>query len=98
MQRVLIQQEPAAAVAAAGQRANRAHKWAGLPTEAEAGLSDRSCRPQRSPGATLPLLVRWVAQLRRQRWPCSSAPQPGPACCAAKGLARLRRLEPPVPT
>jgi len=70
VQRVLTAQETAAAVAAAvGVSERTVRKWmARFAAEAEGGLADRSCRPGRSPGATPPLLVSWVAHLRRQRW------------------------------
>jgi len=64
-------------------------------------LADQPCRPHRSPGATLPLLVSWVAQLRRQRWtgagsprPCSSAPRPSPGSCGARGWRGCGRSSP----
>jgi len=107
VQRVLTQQEPAAAVAAAvGVSERTVRKWvARYATEAEAGLTDRSCRPQRSPGATPPLLVSWVAQLRRQRWTGAAIAQALQLSASTvarllrrHGLARLRPLEPPVPT
>lgn len=107
VQRVLTQQEPAAAVAAAvGVSERTVRKWVTrYATEAEAGLADRSCRPQRSPGATPPLLVSWVAQLRRQRWTGAAIAQALQLSASTvarllrrQGLARLRQLEPPVPT
>ena len=107
VQRVLTQQEPAAAVAAAvGVSERTVRKWVTrYATEAEAGLTDRSCRPQRSPGATPPLLVSWVAQLRRQRWTGAAIAQALQLSTSTvarllrrQGLARLRQLEPPVPT
>lgn len=99
-------QESAAAVAAAvGVSERTVRKWvARYAAEAEAGLADRSCRPQRSPRATQPLLVRWVGQLRRQRWTgaeIATALRLSDTTVARilrrQGLARLRQLAPPVP-
>jgi transposase InsO family protein len=97
--------EGAAAVAAAvGVSERTVRKWvARYAAEAEAGLADRSCRPQHSPGATPPLLVSWVEQLRRQRWTGAeiAAALQVSATTVARilrrlGLARLHQLEPPV--
>jgi transposase InsO family protein len=88
-----------------GVSARTVRKWvARYATEAEAGLADRSCRPQRSPGATPPLLASWVERLRRQRWTGAEIAQ-GLQLSAStvarllrrQGLARLRQLEPPGP-
>ena len=72
--------------------------------EGSAGLRDRSCRPRRSPTATAPALVRWIEQLRRQRWTAAQIAvrlQLGRATVARllhrRGLARLRALDPPAP-
>jgi transposase InsO family protein len=106
VQRVLTQRESATAVAAAvGVSERTVRKWvARYAAEADAGLADRSCRPHRTPGATPPLLVSWVAQLRRQRWTgaeIARALQLSPSTVARElrrqGLGRLRHLEPPVP-
>lgn len=68
--RVLTQHErPAAVAAAVGVSERTVRKWvARYAREATAGLADRSCRPQRSPIQTPPLLTSWVEHLRRQRW------------------------------
>lgn len=104
--RVRTQQEPAAAVAAGvGVSERTVRKWlARYAAAAEAGLSDRSSRPRRSPRATPPLLVSWAERLRRQRWTAAEiaqALQLSPSTVARllrrQGLARLRALELPVP-
>ena len=106
VQRVLTEQEtPAAVAAAVGVSERTVRKWlARFAAEADGGLADRSCRPRRSPGATPPLLVSWVAHLRRQRWTgaeIAQALQLSPSTVARllrrQGLERLRQLEPPVP-
>jgi transposase InsO family protein len=106
VQRVLTQQEPAATVAAAmGVSERTVRKWlARYAAEAEAGLADRSCRPQRSPGATPPLLASWVTQLRRQRWTGAEIAQALQLSASTvarllrrQGLARLQALEPAAP-
>ena len=106
VERVLTRREaPTAVAAAVGVSARTVRKWvARYAGEAEAGLADRSCRPQRSPRATPPLLVSWVERLRRQRWTgveIAQALQLSASTVARllrrHGLARLRQLEPPVP-
>jgi transposase InsO family protein len=106
VQRVLTAQETPAAVAAAiGISARTVRKWvARFTAEAEGGLADRSCRPRRSPGATPPLLVSWVAHLRRQRWTGTEIAQALQLSASTvarllrrQGLSRLRALEPPPP-
>ena len=69
--------------------------------EGRAGLRDRSCRPHRSPAATPPRLVQWIARLRRQRWTSAEIAarlQLGRATVARllqrRGLARLSTREP----
>ena len=71
--------------------------------EGRAGLSDRSCRPHRSPTATPLALRQWIERLRRQRWTgpeIARRLQLGRATVARllhrQGLARLRSLEPPL--
>ena len=97
--------EAAAAVATAvGVSERTVRKWvARYAAEADAGLADRSCRPQRSPRATLPVLVHWVGQLRRQRWTgaeIATALRLSETTVARilrrQGLARLRQLAPPA--
>jgi len=104
--RVVSQQEsPATVATAVGVSERTVRKWvARYAAEAEAGLADRPCRPHRSPGATPPLLVSWVAQLRRQRWTGAEIAQALQLSASTvarllrrQGLARLRALEPPVP-
>jgi transposase InsO family protein len=99
------QESPATVAAAVGVSARTVHKWvARYAAEAEPGLADRSCRPQRSPGATPPLLASWVERLRRQRWTGAEIAQALQLSASTvarllrrQGLARLRALEPPVP-
>ena len=104
--RVLTQRErPAAVAAAVGVSERTVRKWvARYAREATAGLADRSCRPQRSPLGTLPLLTSWVGHLRRQRWTGAQIAQALQLSASTvarilrrQGLARLRALEPPVP-
>src|SRR5512132_437066 len=106
VERIRTRQEtPKAVAAAVGVSTRTVRKWiARYAAEAEAGLADRSCRPQRSPRATPPLLVSWVERLRRQRWTGVEIAQALhlSASTVARllrrhGLARLRQLEPPVP-
>ena len=106
VQRVLTQQESPAAVAAAiGVSERTVRKWVErYAADAGAGLTDRSCRPHRSPWATPPALRHWVEQLRRQRWTGAEIAQAlhlsGSTVARLlrrQGLARLRQLEPPVP-
>jgi transposase len=106
VQRVLTQQEtPTAVATAVGVSDRTVRQWvARYAAEAGAGLADRSCRPRRSPRATLSLLVSWVERLRRQRWTGAGIAQALQlsASTAARllrrhGLARLRQLEPPEP-
>ena len=72
--------------------------------EGRAGLDDRSCRPRRSPTATAVTLVRWIEQLREQRWTAAEIAarlQLGRATVARllaqRGLARLPTGPAPVP-
>ena len=106
VERVLTQQEaPTAVAAAVGVSARTVRKWvARYAAEAEAGLTDRSCRPQRSPCATPPLLASWVERLRRQRWTGAEIAQVLQLSASTvarllrrQGLARLRQVELPVP-
>ncbi len=106
VERVLTQQErPAAVAAAVGVSERTVRKWlARYAAEAEAGLTDRTCRPRRSPIATPPLLVSWVERLRRQRWTGAQIAQALQLSASTvarilrrRGLGRLRQLEPPVP-
>src|SRR5688572_15951997 len=79
------------------------HKWlARYRCEGPTGLHDRSCRPQRSPRATVRELEVAVLALRRQRLTLLSiARQLGISrstvarLCAKAGLQRLSKLEPP---
>lgn len=71
--------------------------------EGASGLHDRSCRPRRSPRATVRELSLAVLALRRQRLTMLGiARQLGLSrstvarICATAGLQRLSRLEPPV--
>ena len=71
--------------------------------EGSSGLQDRSCRPRRSPSATVRELSLAVVALRRQRLTLLAiARQLGLSrstvarLCASAGLQRLSRLEPPV--
>ena len=73
--------------------------------EGPEGLSDRSCRPHRSPAATPPALVAWIERLRRQRWTgteIAARLQLSRATVARIlgrcGLARLAALAPAVVT
>ena len=104
--RVLTHHEsPAVVAAAVGISERTVRKWlARYAAEAEAGLVDRTCRPRRSPRATPRLLVSWVEQLRRQRWPGAEIAQALQLSASTvarllrrQGLGRLRQLEPPVP-
>jgi transposase InsO family protein len=98
-------QRPAHVATAVGVSERTVRKWvARYEAEGEPGLRDRSCRPQRSPRATLPLLARWVERLRRQRWTgaeIADTLQLSPSTVARllrrQGLARLRQLEPVAP-
>ena len=72
--------------------------------DGRAGLTDRSCRPHRSPGATPRALVQWVERLRRQRWTgaqIAARLQLSRATVARLlqrcGLARLSALATPLP-
>lgn len=106
VERVLTQREaPAAVAAAVGVSERTVRKWvARYVAEPAASLTDRSCRPQRSPGATPPLLASWVERLRRQRWTGAEIAQALQLSASTvarllrrQGLARLRQLAPPVP-
>jgi transposase InsO family protein len=99
------QQRPAEVGAALGISEVTVRKWlARYEADADRGLADRSCRPQRMPTATPPLLTSWVEQLRRQRWTgaqIAAALRLSESTVARLlrgcGLARLRQLEPPLP-
>jgi transposase InsO family protein len=106
VERVLTRREtPSAVAAAVGVSERTVRKWvARYAAEPAVGLADRSCRPQRSPGATPPLLVSWVERLRRQRWSGAEIAQALQLSASTvarllrrHGLARLRQLAPPVP-
>jgi transposase InsO family protein len=96
---------PADVATAMGVSERTVRKWvARYQDEAAEGLVDRSCRPQRSPLATPPLLASWVEHLRRQRWSVAeiAAALQLSATTVARlvrrcGLARLRALEPRPP-
>jgi transposase InsO family protein len=71
--------------------------------EGERGLSDRSCRPRRSPRATVKELELAVLALRRQRLTLVAIAQQlflsrstVARICARAGLQRLSRLTPPL--
>ena len=107
VQRILSAGErPGAVAAAVGVSERTVRKWlARYRSGAEVGLVDRSCRPRRSPTATPRVLVSWVETLRRQRWTgaqIAAALQLSASTVARllrqQGLARLRQLEPPVPS
>ena len=95
----------AAAAEAAGVSARTASKWVGrFRAEGEAGLSDRSSRPHRSPQATSVDRVEAIAILRRLRFtaaeisvtlrmPLSTVS----AVLLRIGLGKLSRLTPPEP-
>lgn len=80
------------------------HKWLRrYQQEGVSGLADRSCRPRRSPKATVRELSLAVLALRRQRLTLMQiARQLGLSrstvarICASAGLQRLSRLEPPA--
>lgn len=72
--------------------------------EGRAGMTDRSSRPGRMPGATDPLICERIIALRRQRWTGKHiAKQAGvsPATVSRvlrrAGLSRLRDIEPAEP-
>lgn len=98
-------QRPARVAAAVGVSERTVRKWvARYRAEGDAGRHDRSCRPQRSPLATPPLLVSWAEFLRRQRWTGAEIAQTLPLSPSTvarllrrRGLARLRQLEPVAP-
>ena len=104
--RVLAGESPRAVAADVGICESTVRKWVRrYRVEGRAGLTDRSCRPHRSPGATAPALVAWIERLRRQRWTAAEIAarlQLGRATVARRlqrcGLARLRALEPARPT
>jgi transposase InsO family protein len=106
VRRVLeAQQRPALVAAAMGVSEVTVRKWlARYRAEREAGLFDRSCRPERRPFATPPVLVSWAQRLRRQRWTggqIAEALRLSPSTVARYlrrcGLARLRSLEAAAP-
>jgi transposase InsO family protein len=107
VRRVRVGGEPAAHIAAAvGVSEPTVRKWlARHEADGDAGLLDRSCRPQRSPLATPPALLGLIEPLRRQRWTgaeIARALQLSPSTVARQlrrcGLARLRQLEPAAPS
>lgn len=95
----------AAASAAAGVSKRTGFKWlARFKSEGEAGLVDRSSRPQRSPRALTTEELEELERLRRRRWPLwriATQAQRGVAtvsrCMKRLGLSRLKSLEAPVP-
>jgi transposase InsO family protein len=99
------QERPAAVAAGVGISERTVRKWvARYAAGAEAGLTDRSSRPHRSPGATPPLLASWVERLRRQRWTGAEIAQALQLSASTvarllrrQGLARLRALDAPIP-
>lgn len=94
-----------AASEAAGVSKRTGFKWlARFRSEGEAGLSDRSSRPMRSPRSLTAQEHAQLEQLRRQRWPLwriAAQAQRGMGtvsrCMKRLGLSRLKSLEPPVP-
>ena len=78
------------------------HKWVGrYRSEGERGLQDRSCRPHRSPRATVRELELAVVALRRQRLTLAGiaaqlqlSRSTVARICARAGLNRLSKLEP----
>jgi transposase InsO family protein len=95
----------AAASAAAGVSKRTGFKWlARFKSEGEAGLLDRSSRPQRSPRALTTQELEELERLRRRRWPLwriATQARRGVAtvsrCMKRLGLSRLKSLEAPVP-
>lgn len=76
-------------------------RWRTAPAQ---GLADRSSRPHHSPRATPPAIVDQIVALRRQRWTgVQIAARVGVSRATvgrllrARGLARLRALEPAAP-
>jgi transposase InsO family protein len=76
-------------------------RWRAEPTRA---LGDRSSRPQHSPRATPPAVIDQVVALRQQRWTGAQIASwvgisraTAGRLLRARGLARLRALEPPPP-
>ncbi len=72
--------------------------------EGPEGLADRTCRPHRSPTATVKELELAVIALRRQRLTLSAIGEQlrlsratVARICARAGLSRLSKLQPPVP-
>jgi transposase InsO family protein len=99
--------EPAAQIAAAMCVSEpTVRKWlARHEADGDAGLLDRSCRPQHRPWATPRALLGLIESLRRQRWTgaeIARALQLSPSTVARHlqrcGLARLRQLEPAPPS
>jgi transposase InsO family protein len=105
VQRVLRGQPRRQVAAEFGISVKTVGKWlVRFQAEGPSGLHDRSCRPRRSPRATVRELGLAVLALRRQRLTLASiATQLGLSratvarICARSGLNRLSRLEPPPP-
>lgn len=105
-QKVLRRQLTCSAAARAyGITPKTAAKWVRrYQAEGQAGLRDRSSRPQRSPRRTPPAQQQEVESLRRQRWTGFRIAQATGLSRATVsrilrriGLERLRRLDPPPP-
>ena len=106
VERVLRQGWDVGSVAeAAGVSTRTVWKWLRrYRDEGFRGLSDRPCRPLRSPNVTSPSLVRRIERLRRQRMPAYTiarmlrmARSTVSAVLVRLGLNRLRALEPREP-
>ena len=106
VRRVLTLRQSVATVAASLALCQRTvRKWIGrYELEAEAGLSERSCRPHHSPRATSAAVVVEIERLRRQRWTAAQiadAVHLGRSTVARLlsrlGLARLQQLAPCPP-
>lgn len=106
VRRILTDRRPIPEVATGmGISARTAKKWlARYQAEGAAGLENRSSRPQHSPRALSPARRRQIVRLRHAR--CSSLviarrlglPVPTVVTVQRRlGLARLPRLQPPVP-
>ena len=97
VRRVLTLWQSVAAVAASLAVCERTvRKWvARYRAEADAGLSERSCRPHQSPRATSATVVVEIERLRRQRWTATQiaeavqlgAGPTSPACSGGWGWA-----------
>jgi transposase InsO family protein len=105
VKRVLEGEKPSLVARSVGVSRKTMFKWRGRwEREGQAGLSDRSSRPTRSPRRTGRVRERQVRRLRRQGWstvriaeqlkvPLSTVG----TICRRHGLGRLPQLEPPVP-